>query len=365
MSLLVARGCTSAWPVLMTLLFLGFGIYLILLAQRSLVVIESNRIEVRGAFTDREASLNEIVGFRTISSRNGKYTQIYLNNGRGPVTVSNLFDHDDVYDAWFRKIRNLDKQDRDALLEKISNDQQLGATPEERLAALAQAKTYAIMAAVVALAAAVAANWGIPALYVPFSVVLALVPIVLAVMMHRAPLLYAVFKRKEDPRAELLYALIVSSFGLLIRARGVHFVSFQSVGVVIGFIVLMYLAAFYHSVFDGISFMRTFFALLLFGTIYGYGVVVMADAVDDQSTPARFAVHVIGKHYTSGRSRSFYLELEPWGPIQRQNSIGVSKTNYDKAAPGDQVCIDLRPGRLNVAWYTQVSCYGERAGTLQ
>src|SRR5262249_29136188 len=109
--------------------------------------------------------------------------------------------------------------------------------------------------------------------------------------------------------------------------------------------------------FEGISFMRTFFALLLFGTLYGYGVVVAADAVGDESTPAQYSVHVIGKHYTSGRSRSFYLDLEPWGPVQRQNSIGVSKTDYDKAAPGDKVCLELRPGRLNRAWYTEVSCW--------
>ncbi len=78
-----------------------------------------------------------------------------------------------------------------------------------------------------------AANYGIPALYLPFSIALALVPVALAMLLHRSPLLYTVFKRKEDPRAELLYALIASSFGLLIRAHGIHFVSLQSVGVVI------------------------------------------------------------------------------------------------------------------------------------
>lgn len=360
MCLLAVRGCGPALPGLMTILFLGFGIYLILVAQRSRVIIESNRIEVWGAFTDRVADLDEIQGYRTISSRNGKYTQIYLNTGRGMITLSNLFDHDDAYNSWFRKLRNLDRQDRDALLEKISNEQELGTTPEERLAALAQAKSYSILALLVAVAAAVAANWGIPALYVPFSVVLALVPVGLAYLMHRAPLLYTVFKRRDDPRAELLYALIASSFGLMIRARGVHFVSLQSPGIVIGLIVVMYLGAFYHSFFDSISFMRSFFALLLFGMLYGYGVVTVVDAVGDESTATRYAVHVIGKHYTTGRSRSFYLELEPWGPMQRQNSIGVSQTIYDKSGPGDQVCLELRQGRLNAAWYTQISCYGER-----
>ena len=360
MFVLATKVSGSLLPAVMTILFLGFGIYLILTAQRSRVIIESHRIEVRGAFTDRQAGLNEIEGYRIISSRNGKFTQIYLNNGRSPIMISNLFNHHDGYDSWFQQLRNLDKEDRDTLLERISSEQSLGTNPQERLGALSQAKNYSLLAFLVAVASAIAANWGVPSLYVPFSLVLALVPVVLAVMMHRAPLLYTLFKRRDDPRAELFYSLIASSFGLLIRARGVHFVSLHSVGVVIALIAIMYLGAFYHAIFDNISFMRTFFALLLFGMLYAYGVVAVTDAVGDQASSTRYVVHVIGKHYTSGRSRSFYLDLEPWGPMQKRNCLGVSKTVYDKAGPGDQICLELRPGRLNAAWYTQVFCYGGR-----
>lgn len=353
---LALKGANMALPIIMTAVFSGFGIYLIALAMRSRVIIDGNRIEIRGAFTDHFADLNEIQGLRTISSRNGKYTQFYLNSGRGTLTLPNHFDKDEAFDAWMRKVPDLDKLDRDRLLEKISQQEDLGATPQDRLAALSQAKTYSWFALAIALAAAVAANYGIPALFVPFSVALALVPIVLAFLVHRSPLLYTVFRRKDDPRAELLYALIAASFGLLVRARGIHFVSLQSIGVVIAFLTLAYIAAFYHSFFESPSPTRTFFALLLFGTLYGYGVVVVADALGEESTPAHFVVHVVGKHYTTGRSRSYYLELEPWGPVDRSNNLGVSQAVYNKAAPGDQICLELRPGRLNGAWYTQVSC---------
>ncbi|HEY2473110.1 MAG TPA: hypothetical protein VGI45_35345 [Terracidiphilus sp.] len=353
---LTSKGSNTALPVLMTGLFLFSGIYLIALAIRSRVVIEGNRLEIRGAFTDRSAELSELRGYRTISSRNGKHTQIYLNNGRKSLTLSNLFDRDSTFDTWLRRVPDLDHQDREAILEKISQDPTLGATPQDRLAALSQAKTNSMFALAIAVVSAIAANWGIPALYLAFSVVLALVPIVLAVMLHRAPLLYAVFRRKGDPRAELLYALIVCSFGLLIRARGVRFVTLHSVGLVIGLLILAYMGAFYQSFFESTSPSRTFFALLLFSMLYGYGLVATADAVDDESTSTHYVVHVLGKHYTTGRSRAFYLELEPWGPLQSPNNLGVSQTVYEKAQAGDEICIDLRPGRLNVPWYTQVSC---------
>jgi hypothetical protein len=356
MCALATKGANTALPVVMTAVFLFFGIYLIALAIRSRVIIEGNRIEIRGAFTDRFADLNEIEGYRTVSSRNGKYTQFYLNSGRRTITMANHFDHDSAFDSWIRRVPDLDKRDRDRILEKISQQDELGSTPQQRLAALTQAKTYSIFALVIAIAAAVAANFGIPALYLPFSIALALVPVTLAILLHRSPLLYAVFKRKDDPRAELLYALIAASFGLLIRARGVHFVSLQSIGLVVALLTLAYIAAFYHSFFESPSPTRTFFALLLFGILYSYTAVAVADAVGDESIPTRFVVSVVGKHYTTGRSRSFYLELEPWGPMSQPSSLGVSKTIYDKSSPGDQVCLELRPGRLNAAWYTQVSC---------
>ncbi len=353
------KGANAALPVFMTAAFFSFGIYLAVLAFRSRVIIDGNRIEIRGAFTDRFADLNEIEGYRTISSRNGKYTQFYLNNGRRTLTLANHFDHDAAFDSWIRKVTDLDKRDRDRILEEISQQQALGSTPQDRLAALGQAKTYSVFALVIAVAAGIAANYGIPALFLPFSIALAMVPVTLAILLHRSPLLYTVFKRKDDPRAELLYALIASSFALLIRARGIHFVSLQSVSIIVALIALAYLAAFYHSFFESPYPTRTFFALLLFGILYSYSAVVVADAVGDRSTSTRYVVSVVGKHYTTGRSRSFYLDLEPWGPMMQATSLGVSKTIYDKSSPGDQVCLELRPGRLNAAWYTHISCTNE------
>jgi hypothetical protein len=359
MGVLASKTTNASVPLVMTAVFSCVGIYLIALAQRSRLTLDRDHIEIRGAFTERSAELNDIKGYRTIDSRNGHYTQIYLNNGRSALNVANYFDRDETFDTWFRRITNLDHRDRDALLDKISQDEQLGATPQDRLAALSAAKTNSIFALVIALAAAVAANWGIPALYVPFSIALALVPIVLAFLRHRSPLLYTVFRRRDDPRAELLYALIVTSFGLLVRARGVHFIALQSIALVTAVLTVVYIAGFCHSLFESSSPTRTFFALLLFGMLYSYGAVAVADAVGDDSTPTHYVVHVTGKHYTTGRSRSYYLMLEPWGPIQHSNSLGVSKSVYDKAGAGDQVCLDLRAGRLNAAWYTQVSCSSE------
>ena len=115
----------STLPLVLTAAFLVFGVYLIALALRSRVIIDGSRIEIRGAFTDNYADRNEIEGYRTISSRNGKYMQFYLNNGRGTLTLFNHFDKDGALDAWIRKIPDLDKRDGDSILEKISQQEEL------------------------------------------------------------------------------------------------------------------------------------------------------------------------------------------------------------------------------------------------
>jgi hypothetical protein len=51
--------------------FLVFGLYLLIWTLRCSVLIDSNRVEVRGAFLERTAALSDIEGFRMISSRYG------------------------------------------------------------------------------------------------------------------------------------------------------------------------------------------------------------------------------------------------------------------------------------------------------
>src|SRR5580658_9363036 len=132
----------AASLMLIALFPIAMGAYLLLRGLRSRIVLEGTRIEVRGAFIEKSADRSEIEGFRTISSRNGSYTRLMLKEGRGSITISKSFDTDDFYREFFQKIPDLDERDRQALLDEISQQQDLGATPEERLAALSSAKVY-------------------------------------------------------------------------------------------------------------------------------------------------------------------------------------------------------------------------------
>jgi heme-degrading monooxygenase HmoA len=345
-----------AVEVFMPIFFIGIGLYLAAYVLRSRVVIDGTRIEVRDAFRDRAAELSEIEGFRTISSRNGKYTQLCLKEGRGKITLSQSFDTDDDYRAWFQQLTDLDARDRDVLLSEISQDAELGSTSEERLNALKQAKAISIAAIAAAVAAAAGLNFGAANLHLLSAVILALVPVAVLLLMQRSPLLYAVFKKKADPRAELSIALVIAGFGLALGIRNLHFVSMQPILLMALPVALVYIASFFNSARKSSSSLGSVYGLLIFAGLYSYPLVVLADTLLDTASPTSYTVPVTGKHTVNGKSTTYYLDLAPWGPLQKPNKISVSSSSYRDAVPGDQICLDLHPGRLHALWYQRVDC---------
>lgn len=331
-------------------------IYLVVLAFRSRVILDGSRIEVRNAFRDRSADLSEIEGYRTVSTRNGTYTQFYLKGGRGSFNMSNSFSTDDGYRAWFQQLTDLDKCDRETILNEISQHQDLGATPEERLANLSSAKTLSIFLAVAAVAAALALNLGEPVLKIPSAFALALAPLAVAYLLHRSPLLYSILKKKSDPRAELFFAVMAAAFGFLIRMRGVDLVSAQPLFLLTAVLLIAFFAVFYRSITAGPSLIGSLIAMLFFGGMYSYGLVFVANSLDDKSPTRTYIVPITGKHTTSGKSTSYYLELASWGPVDHPNNLSVSSASYDQFNPGDQICIGLHSGRLHAAWYAPIEC---------
>jgi hypothetical protein len=346
---------------IMVLFFLGGGIYLAAYALRSRLVLDGSRLVVRDVFKEKTADLSEIEGFRTISSRDGSYTQLSLKEGRGKITISQSFDTDDEYRCWFQQITDLDARDRDALLAEITQDAELGATPEERLNALKQAKTINILAIAVTVAAAAGLNFGTVNLRLPSAVALALMPVAVLLLMQRSPLLYQFFKKKADPRAEVSFVLIAAGFGLLFRIRETEFISLQPLLLLIAVVALIFVAAFFNSARRNSSPAGAFIGLLFFAGIYSYGLAVVMDTVADRSNATTYMVSVMGKHESHGKSTTYYLELAPWGPVEKPNKLSVSSSIYSNAEAGDAVCLGVHPGRLHAAWYQLTECPAQPA----
>ena len=338
-----------------TLVCAAFGTFLLALAIRPRIVIEGNRIEVR-VLRERSAELSEIEGSRTTRSQNTTNTVLYLKDGRGKIAFPQIFATDDDYRAWFQQVTDLDARDRDDLLAEISNQADLGATPEDRLGALSQAKTWNIVFCVVLGVAAVALNWGPSQFWLYSAALLALTPVAAFFLLKEAPLLCALFKKKADPRPDLGTALAISAFGLLFKANDFKFVSMQPLFFPIGLLILAYFLAFFSSARKSSSPKGAIYGVLVFAAMYSYGLTIASNTVNDTSKPTTYLATVTGKYATTGKNASNNLWLTPWGPMQERNEISVSAEIYRNTQKGDLVCLDLYPGRLHVPWYQLVSC---------
>jgi hypothetical protein len=334
---------------------LAIGIYMLALVVRSRLTIDGPRIEVRSVFGEKSADLREVEGFRTITTRNGSYWQLELKEGQGSITIQKMFDCDELR-AWFRQLPDLDEQDRKELLNEIEQNQELGATTEERLARLAGAKRVSIGLSVLAIAAALGFALSSAAWHLTTAVVLAFVPVVLIYLVQREPLLYAIFKPKRDPRNDLTIAFFVCGFGLMFGSIDAHFVETTTI---LGYAVLVGLlccAGVYAAARKNSQLWGAMIGMLLIAGAYGWGLAEAADTVLDRSTPANYTTTVENKRESHGRSTTYYFDLAPWGPIQGPNDVTVSYSTYRGAAIGDQVCLELRPGALHVQWYQVVGC---------
>ena len=357
-ALVLALRATSsnALALVPAIAFFAGGAYTFLWGLRGRLVIDGSRIEIRSAFQEKSADLSEIEGYRTFSSRNGNYYRLYLKDGRGSILLSRDFDTDEDFNRWFRQIPNLDEHDREVVLDEIARDEALGATREERMEALATAKTLSIFILIVTIAAALVLDFAGAEFRMPAGVVVAVAPMVILFLAFRSPLLYAALRQKADPRAEVAFVLAAAGFGLLIRAGGTHFVSVEPLAWIVGLIALACVGALWGTMRGTVQIPGRVLGLLLFAGLYGYGLTVMLDTLPDRSPASSFSTTVVGKHISSGRSTSYILHLGPWGPITGTNSISVPAKVYRDTEIGDEVCLALHAGALHAPWYRQVPC---------
>ncbi len=320
-------------------------------------MIDGARVRVQGALQRREFDLDQVDGYRTFRNRYQSFKVICVKDRAWKIPLMK-YRTDATLDNWLAGLKDLDQQDRDQLLEKIDQNQELGATQEERRGALRRAKQINIVACVLDGVAAATFAFG-PAEYRLFTMlVLAVAPVAAAYMLYQQPLLYGVLKAKADPRGDVSPMLILSGIGLLFGASRVNFIS---AGLLLPFVVLGILASlamFYPAARKNPRLAGTLVGLVFLSAFYGWGLAASADTAADRSAPQTYSAQVLGGHVSRGsRSTSYYLELEPWGPYAGVNpEMKVSASMYYATRPGDLVCLALHEGALHAPWYEPITC---------
>jgi hypothetical protein len=204
-----------------------------------------------------------------------------------------------------------------------------------------------------------AVAWGVlyPHPYGLAMLVLGAIPVVVIALAVRRRDAYTLDSRGGDRRHNLSAALILPGLVLAYRAASDQEVldwqptMWWTAIITIAFAVVVYWVA---PELRARKFTLALFVLIL--AAYGYGAPAMVNMAMDASSPQVFATRVLGKHSTSGRSRTYYLDLAPWGPRTEHGDVTVRGGFYTRAAEGRTVCVYLFAGALGARWFVTDDC---------
>lgn len=339
------------WLVGLCVVFGLLGAYCILSTLRSRVLFYPDRIEAVELTRTTMLARSEIRGWRALPTSPPGFMLVPQDSSRKALKVAQVFPLDAEFTEWLYTLPSLDREDARASKAEIRKNVQLGATPGDRIRTLAKGRrTAATLSAITA----VLCLWGFifPAPYALVISVLSALPWISLELVRRSAGLFRVDAGRNDVHPTVAIAFICPPLVLLLRAATDFNVvrSLAVVAVTIGIGACLLFATFVadHSQHGKVG---SGIALGLFCLAYGYGVTIEANVLFDRSSPTTYEVAVINKHVSGGKSTSYNLGLEPWGPLAKPNKLRVGRATYDPIQPGDTLLIDLRKGALGANWY--------------
>jgi len=328
---------------------IGFNFFQKALSSR--LVIDGTRIEVRNFIRLYRATVGEIEGYYEYEGR----IYIRLKDNHRNIAIPQAFDLDDDFRAWLKQLPNLNRRNREQRLSDVSTDLTLGVTAQERLRELDDARRIKSYFLLITLASATGLRWGPAVVQAACGCVLFCAPIFVYWLLRSFPQLYAFHASEGDPRADLFWYLWpVGLFIQMATFRRFDFVSIATVLWVAVPATLAYSGAFWRflpkrfTVAGRICAFSWF--LLFFAFPFADGIIELADTLPDRAPIQTFLLPVIPQQikFDEGKYR---IELPPWGPKTKSGNVTVGAETYSRILTSKQVCIDLHPGFLHLAWY--------------
>jgi hypothetical protein len=338
-------------------LFVLLGAYLIIYALRTTVTLRADAIVVQGIFTSRTLLRADIASRRVLPTQYFS-TLVLIPRARDQkkLKVGLALRTDAAFTAWLADFPDLDAKELAESQESLAVDPDVGFHSEEHSQRIARARKLATPLNVVAV---VSFFWGyiFPRPYLLVIAILSALPLIALGLLVQSRGIYQAEGRRNDARPSLAFVLIFPGVALALRAvldlNLLQWKPILSATVLLAFVMTLAVAAADPGVRRRPAALLPF---LLFGASYGYGLTAQANSLLDNSTPQTFQVAVVGKHISKGKSTSYYLHLDPWGPQTSATEVTVPASIYSSAVTGQQVCVYLHPGALRIPWYAVAPC---------
>jgi hypothetical protein len=317
-------------------------------------IITEDSVLYRGAFRQKQILLADIKGYRV----DQHYLRLFpKTQGADKIRIGYTSEDYDGLKQWFAdRYPDLDVQEQQQEEEIILQDDALGLTTAQREEKLAQARKTA---KVLNVASGVAAGWLFlqPQPYQWATAACLLLPLVgvAALWLHAGVL--RPDERKNSAYPSLTSTLLFPSLVLLLRVMlDFEILNYELIWpTVVGVAVLFGMAILVGSrefVLRGASRWSAGLAVVAYAALYGFSATAAYNCAFDEERPAIYQTKVLSKHYSSGKTTTYYLKVAPWGPRTEAEDVTVTEDYYNRVQPGATTQIYLMPGKLQVPWFT-------------
>lgn len=85
--------------------------------------------------------------------------------------------------------------------------------------------------------------------------------------------------------------------------------------------------------------------------LYVFGLYLMLNCQYDATPRQDYTVAVARKYFIEKKNFTYYIEVDPWGPVTETSRIQVTVEQFRKINPGDKVVVQLSQGQLKTSWY--------------
>jgi hypothetical protein len=337
--------------------FLLLGVFLIASIYRSTLTLLPDAIVVQGMFSSRTLLRSDIAARRILPTQYVSTLVLIPHSSRQKkLKVPLMFRTDPVFNAWFADIPDRDAKEVAESQAELQADPDLGFHSEDRKQRIAQAKETAKFMNVISW---IALAWGFffPRPYALVIVALTLLPLVAVVLLIRSRGIYQIEGRRNDARPSLAVPFIFPGMVLLMRTTlDLHLL--QWAPLLTADVICTVIFAIVIASFDvGLRKQPWSILIVLFlGAFYFYGAIAQWNSLLERSNPQNYEVVVIGKHIARGKSTTYHLRLDAWGPLTAPHNVTVPAQLYDYTAVGNTVCVHLYPGALQIPWYRVTAC---------